>query len=247
MRLALLSLAPHSAIRGGARAVNWAEVMDDPLGLATATLHAATCELCDLWAGLRARAHAAVDVSEDTLDAAMRRLAEGDRAAFATVFEALWAPMQRFCAAFLGNEADAADAAQEALQKIFERAATYDHARPAMPWAMAIAGWECRTLARRRQRRREVTAEGEGEGDGVGRAMAHDAGPAAEVAQRRLVAAALTALGQLSELDRQALVETFWDEAGSAAPQVVGATLRKRRERALRRLRETWRRLYGGE
>jgi RNA polymerase sigma-70 factor (ECF subfamily) len=101
-----------------------------------------------------------------------------------------------------------------------------------MPWAMAIAGWECRTLARRRSRRRET------EDPGNDPAGEH---PEAEFVQRDLTAAALVALGELSAADRETLIATFWDQAASAS----GATLRKRRERALERLRTIFRRLYG--
>ena len=58
---------------------------------------------------------------------------------------------------------------------------------------------------------------------------------------RNLVSAALTALGELSGMDRETLVATFWDEA----PPASGPTMRKRRERALKRLRTAFRRLYG--
>lgn len=170
---------------------------------------------------------------DETLDALMARLSEGDRAVFSPVFERLWPPVQRLCMSLLRNEADAADAAQEALTKILERASDYDPRRPALPWALAIAAWECRTLRRRLTRRREVPAE-------------HVAEPAGEPAQdelvrRELVQAALAALGTLSENDRDTLMATFFDEAAG----VTGATLRKRRERALARLRDAWRRLYG--
>lgn len=167
----------------------------------------------------------------ESLDALMARLAQGERAVFSRVFALLWGPTQRLCASLLKNEADAADAAQEAMQKIFERASDYDSARPALPWALALAAWECRTLARKRARRRESEP------------VLELGGPHAEeeLVQRDLVAAALTALGELSEADREALLATFWDEAAS----VSGATLRKRRERALNRFRTTFRRLYG--
>jgi RNA polymerase sigma-70 factor (ECF subfamily) len=55
------------------------------------------------------------------------------------------------------------------------------------------------------------------------------------------VKAAMNAMGTLSDTDREALVSTFWEEAAS----VRGAMLRKRRERALGRLREAFKRLYG--
>ncbi len=172
-------------------------------------------------------------VHDEHLDAMMARLADGDRAVFARVFQLLWEPIHRLCTNLLRNEADAADAAQDAMQKILERASDYDRKRPAMPWAMAIAGWECRTLMRKRGRRREVAV--------------HDAGPRMgsnaeeERVQSNLTEAALAALGELSTADRETLVATFWDEATS----VSGATLRKRRERAIDRLRNTFRRLYG--
>jgi RNA polymerase sigma-70 factor (ECF subfamily) len=168
----------------------------------------------------------------NSLDALMTRLAEGDRSAFAGVFEALWGPVFRLCRSILGSEADADDAAQEAMKKVLERASDYDPTRPAMPWAIAIAGWECKTVMRRRTRRREVDDSGL---DLSGEHAEED------FVERDLAQAALAALGELSESDREVLVATFWDEAAS----VSGATLRKRRERALDRFKKTFRRLYG--
>lgn len=192
----------------------------------------------------------------DPLDPLMAQLADGDRSVFRAVFERLWPPIERLCTRLLQNPADAADAAQEALQKILERApADYDRTRPALPWALAIAGWECRTLARKRQRRRESPAElGE-----LGEQSLRDAEDVEQqFAQRELSRAALEALGQLSDVDRETLIATFWEQAeaqGSAAVQpaagqpaskhLAAATVRKRRERALGRLRIAFRRLYG--
>lgn len=163
----------------------------------------------------------------------MARLADGDRSAFTPVFELLWGPVQRLCLSLLKHEADAADAAQEAMQKVLERASDYDRTRAAMPWALAIAGWECRTISRKRLRRRETGVERASESSSVHAEEEH--------VQRDLTAAALEALGDLSPADRETLLATFWDEAAS----VSGATLRKRRERALDRLRKAFRRLYG--
>jgi RNA polymerase sigma-70 factor (ECF subfamily) len=173
------------------------------------------------------------ETSESTLDALMARLAEGDRSAFTPVFERLWPPTLRLCSTILRNDADAADAAQQAMEKILVRASDYDPARPAMPWALAIASWECRTILRKRGRRKEVPEDGTTEPATFGR----DEDPV----QRELVKAAMNAMGTLSDTDREALVSTFWEEAAS----VRGATLRKRRERALGRLREAFKRLYG--
>lgn len=171
--------------------------------------------------------------SQHELDSLLARLAAGDRAAFDRAFRLLWDPIHRLCSSLLGSDADAQDAAQDAMQKIFERASDYDPKRPAMPWAMALAGWECRTVLRKRLRRREVAEEGEG--------FSVDRGAEDEFVQRDLTRAAVAALGELSDLDRETLVSTFWD----AVPSASGATLRKRRERALARLQQTFRRLYG--
>lgn len=167
------------------------------------------------------------------LDALVARLADGDRSAFTPAFKLLWSPALRLCMKMLKNEADASDAAQQAMEKILSRASDYDPKRPAMPWALGIAAWECRTIVRKRARRGEVSDDAaiEGKVDGAEEA----------VMQARLTEAALEAMGQLSDADRETLVATFWDEAAS----VSGATLRKRRERSLDRLRRAFRRLYG--
>ena len=62
-----------------------------------------------------------------------------------------------------------------------------------------------------------------------------------DYARDELVRAAVEVMGTLSDTDKETLLSTFWEEAAS----VGGATLRKRRERALSRLRDAFRRLYG--
>lgn len=168
---------------------------------------------------------------ETDLDAQLARLADGDRSAFTPVFKQLQQPIFRLCMGLLKNEADARDAAQQAMEKILERASDYDRQRRALPWACAIAAWECRSILRKRSRSREVVAD---------REVAGENGEEREL-RRDLLDAAVHALGALSESDREALIATFTDEVG----EVAGATFRKRRERALGRLRSSFRRLYG--
>ena len=166
------------------------------------------------------------------IDVMMGKLADGDRAAFSPLFRALWTPAFKVCQRMLHAEADAADAAQAAMMKILERAGEYDKKRPALPWALGIAAWECRTLQKRRHRQNE-TAEVPQLSDGG--AIADD------LEQKLLVSAAMHAMGTLSESDQETLTATYWDTAAA----VGGATFRKRRERALSRLRDTFKRLYG--
>jgi RNA polymerase sigma-70 factor (ECF subfamily) len=167
------------------------------------------------------------------LDGLVAKLADGDRAAFAPMFRLLWPPALRLCRSMLKNDADAADAAQQAMEKILERASGYDRTRAALPWAMAITAWECRTIIRKRSRRREV-------GSDLAPETAAE-GADVELEQRQLLQSALDALGELSQADRETLLATFNDEAAS----VTGATFRKRRERALKRLRSAFRSIYG--
>lgn len=167
------------------------------------------------------------------LDQLIVRLADGDRSAFAPTFELLWPRIRALCFSFLKHSQDADDAAQQAMEKILTRATDYDRARPALPWTLAIAAWECRTLARRTQRRREVgTAELAGVPDSV---VADE-----EFIRRELTAAAMDALRGLSEQDRATLLGAFWEEAQEA----TSPALRKRRQRAIERLRAAFKRLY---
>jgi RNA polymerase sigma-70 factor (ECF subfamily) len=167
------------------------------------------------------------------LDHLVARLADGDRAAFTPAFRLLWPRMHDLCLRLLRNDADAADAAQQALEKVLTRSHEYDRSRPALPWALAIAAWECRTLLRKRSRRRDQPEE---TAPVAATEVSDD-----DFAQRQLEQRAVEVMGQLSPLDRQALLATFWDEATSA----TGPTLRKRRERALSRLRDAFKVLYG--
>ncbi len=167
------------------------------------------------------------------LDLLMKALAEGDRAAFTPVFRRLWVPTLKLCRRLVGDRADADDVAQTTMLRLLERAHEYDAHRPALPWAMGVAAWECRTQLRRRERRKESSEEAAPVSDDGATVRANE--------QRALMSAALEALGTLSELDQRTLVDTYWE---TGAP-VAGATLRKRRERALTRLRQAFRRLYG--
>lgn len=173
-----------------------------------------------------------VTVAPDSLDVLLARLADGDRAVFTPVFQKLWEPTLRLCTRLMGNDADGADAAQTAMVKILERASAYDRTRPALPWALGIASWECRTLLTKRSRRNETAATP---------AESDEGGGVEEQERRLLLEAAMTAMGTLSEADQQTLLATFWEYA----TPVGGATLRQRRSRALTRLKDAFRRLYG--
>jgi RNA polymerase sigma factor (sigma-70 family) len=164
----------------------------------------------------------------------MTRLADGDRGAFRPVFDMLW-PLLRAVTARHLPAADADDAAQEALLKIFFRAAEFDPSRSALAWALGITAFEIRTVRKRRARRRE---------DGA-RVPASVAAPSPSPEDRALQgdleALLAKALGALRPDD----AETLRLYACGERAAVAAATFRKRVERAMGRLRAAWRILDG--
>ncbi len=164
----------------------------------------------------------------------MIRLADGDRSVFDEVYLSLQPAILSFCGKVLPN-ADAEDATQQVLLKVFRQASAFRRSGDALTWAIAIAAWEVRTFRKRMSRSRTTSMEN--------REPIDPAENAETVLSRaQLLALAAQVLGALSETDRETLRETFEDRPPT---QVQGATFRKRRERALHRLREAWRRVYG--
>lgn len=170
---------------------------------------------------------------QQELSSLLVRLAEGDRSAFSRLFDLLWPRIHGVCLSLLSHPQDADDAAQSAMEKILTRASEYDRTRPAAPWALGVAAWECRTLRARARRRREVPDDDLPQLRAE--ALAED-----ELIRRELETAAVAVLQDLPPNDRAALVAAFWEEAQSAASPAA----RKQRQRALERLRAAFRRLY---
>ena len=171
-------------------------------------------------------------VPKTDLQGLMERLADGDRSAFHPVFESLWPLLRRFAARHLGpGEAD--DAAQEALLRVFRRAAEFDPTRSALAWALGIAAFEIRTARRKRQRRREDAVPA-----GAFKS-ARDPAPTPEetAMQADMETMMRDALGTLRPED----AETLRLYSRGERAHVAAATFRKRVERALTRLRAAWR------
>ena len=166
------------------------------------------------------------------LQRSLARLADGDRAAFRPVFDLAWPRVREVAARMMPHAADADDAAQSALLRLFERASEFDPARDALAWIVGIVSYECLTLRKKRTRRRE-------EGDGAIAALDDGARGAEELLiARELEAVALAVVGSLRDEDRRTLRVAIF---GEGARDVAPATFRKRLERALVRLRAAWR------
>jgi RNA polymerase sigma-70 factor (ECF subfamily) len=107
-----------------------------------------------------------------------------------------------------------------------------DRERDAMAWAFTHVTWAARTARRKRERRNEV-------GD---RAPEPSALPGYE--DHDLVRAALAELEQLPARDREVIAAAIGDDEQLRA-RLAPATFRKRLERALGRLRTSWRSKHG--
>lgn len=169
-----------------------------------------------------------MDRAED-LRAHMVRLRDGDRDAFDPVYRALWPLVRDFAVRTEGP--DGHDVAQRALMKVFEQAARYDPAHRVEAWALTLTAWEIRTERRRRGRRREEALPPDAEGASVD--------PEADLIRQRLVEEVQRVIGTLRPQDRETLAAAFGETHEG------GPTFRKRKQRALARLRSAWRARHG--
>ena len=163
----------------------------------------------------------------------MTLAADGERAALDRLFGLLYPPVVGYATKFLGDATLAEDVAQDALVKLFGRLHQFDRERDALTWALTFTTWECRTARRRIQRRGETGDPMTGSIDG-----AH----AAE--ERELVHAAIAMLESLPARDREVIAATLTDD-DELKRSLAPATFRKRLERALGRLRTSWRSRHG--
>lgn len=169
------------------------------------------------------------------LNALFLRLADGDREAIDPAYRLLWPAVQGFVGRALGpartHEVD--DVTQAALLKLFEQAPRFDPARDALAWALTIAGWEVRTSRTRARRSRTGPLD---EARGHVSAEASPEQQALHAAERQLLA---DAIAQLSPSDQAVLAQVLADG------HPTDATFRKRRERAMARLRAFLRDVHG--
>lgn len=167
---------------------------------------------------------------------AMVRLSDGDRSAFDVLLDELWPVILSFARRGLGGGVDVEDVAQEVFMRICSRIADFDRARDGLSWAFGIASYEVLTQRKRAQRRREVhddlALEQAADPDGLQEGV---------LIEREIALAFEQAVGALTDEDREVLGLTSREHVlGPASP-----AQRKRRQRALDRLRNVWRSIYG--
>ena len=166
----------------------------------------------------------------------MVRLADGDRDAFGSVFNDLWPGLLAFVRRAMPGSPDAEDSAQQTLLKVFSRISEFDTTRDGVAWAFGIAAYEVKTRRRQVQRRREV-------GDVAAAEHVADRARSPEqlLLESDLNRALIEALSELSATDRAVLVPA---DRGASAEPLTDAARRKRRQRAVERLRALWSKLY---
>ena len=166
---------------------------------------------------------------------ALLRLADGDRAAMPGLVEQLWPVLLSYAEGGLRDHQAAEDVAQEVLFRISSRISELDRARDPLSWAFGIATFEILSQRKRRQRRRETLAGEHLQEPTVSVQSAEEAAIQAE-----LHAVLTDALGRLSPEDLEHLGLSERAPTGPSTP-----ARRKRKQRALDRLRTLWRSIYG--
>lgn len=174
----------------------------------------------------------------------MTRLAEGEHSAFDEVFEILWPVLKNYCQRILKNTAQAEDAAQRALLKIFERASDYDAKQAALAWALSFAFWECRTESTKEKRKRLEEKD-------VSEVQGTEDSPEELLARQEWQFFAEQLITSLTPEEKAVLLPPAEEELARLLPGVQPASLRKRRQRLVARLRSAWRMIVyperGGE
>lgn len=162
---------------------------------------------------MRQAAPARETQAADGDDAAMARIAGRDALAFSRVVEAHVGMLHRVAYRMLGDAAEAEDVAQEALLRLWASAERW------LPGQAGIAAWLTRVavnLCLDRLRRRRFSSDAEAPDRPDGAALADEA-----MADEQLRAAALAALGDVSERHRAAIVLTYYEELPNAAAAEV--------------------------
>lgn len=173
----------------------------------------------------------------EDLDSAMNSLQQGDRSTFSFVFSHLWPLVLKHCQRFLHDPSVAEDVAQAALEKVFFRISTYDPTRPALPWVMAITTWEIRTQLKKKQRERIVFTD-------LQEQPALGDNPEQQVLVWEYEEILRQWYTQMSPEEQQTFSYALEHEE-MYDTQTKPATLRKRKQRLLQKLRAAWRTLHG--
>lgn len=133
----------------------------------------------------------------------MERVAAGDRAAFARLFDRHQKRVVRFCYRYTGDLAHAEELAQEVFVRLYRSAPRYQARARFQTFLFHIATNVCLNAKRSPRRAREVSGEG-GEGPSVFDRTPDDATPEAALEAKDAERAVQRALAGMSERERAA-------------------------------------------
>jgi RNA polymerase sigma-70 factor (ECF subfamily) len=160
----------------------------------------------------------------------MTAAADGDRTAVEPLFQVLWPMSVDYATKLVGDRALAEDCVQDALVKLFAQVDQFDRERDGTAWALALVTWQARTIRKQRERRRE---------DDVA------ANPSYEMDADPIFRSAIDeVLASIPARDRDVILASIVDD-DALRDTLAPATFRKRLERALSRLRLSWRSRHG--
>lgn len=199
-----------------------------------AAAHETTREVTrEVTAGAPPRLHPVMTDAEPTDAALVRRVLDGDAAAFATLVDRHAAACLRYATRMLGARADAEDVTQETFWRAHRALPQYEERQQFRAWLFMILANRCRTALRRRARRQRVVA--------IGLDGAPDPGVAPATAGAELRDDLARAIGALDPLLREAFVLHHVEQLGyGEMVAITGAgtsALKMRVKRACEQLR----------
>ncbi len=184
-----------------------------------------------------------MDTTEsDALDRAdMKRLAAGHDAALNDLMERHAAAVFRFLFRMLNNEDDANDLAQETFVRVFQARESFDAEKKFSTWLFTIAANLARNQIRWRTRHPNVSldAESDSTDQPLREKLSSPAPtPKEQVLSSERAAAVRTAVNDLPEDMREAIVLCEWEEHSMAEAAVIAETTPKAIESRLYRARQ---------
>ena len=185
---------------------------------------------------LNAMAHSTPPNPDEPSRALLRAVQEGLPAEVDRWFRAEHTPVFRLCLGFLADEAEAEDAAQDAMLHLQDRLATYDPTRPYRAWRNTVVLNLCRSRRRRIEARRRA--------ENTAAAHRHEVplpDPAQELERREVREVLRESLSALKPREREAFVLRDLEGLASAevaqAMGIADSTVRSLLTLARRRLR----------
>lgn len=184
-----------------------------------------------------------MDTTEsDALDRAdMKRLAAGHDAALNDLMERHATPVFRLLCRMLNNEDDANDLAQEAFVRVFQAHESFDHSKKFSTWLFTIAANLARNQIRWRTRHPNVSLDAES--DATDQPLAEKLSstaptPKEQVLSGERAAAVRSAVNNLPEDMREAIVLCEWEDHSMAEAAAILAATPKAIESRLYRARQ---------